>query len=200
MVFIGIKTALAREGIKFNADGALEIGIPFIPYAYASATFMHNKEDIHFGVRLNVNSTSYPSLRAICGFCGPQSNFSPGFQPSTASNFNFTWSQERELSQKATTVTAGLSLLPGVRIFGALPLEEAMKAEATNWSVGGQLGLIPYTSLVLAINNRRQIGFGSRLQFFDHGLAVTASLIVEGTTPGDWKYDKNKLAVGFEFG
>jgi len=200
MVFVGIKAALAREGIKFNADGAVEIGIPFIPYAYASATFMHQYEDIHYGVRLNVNSTGFPHLRALCGFYGSQSNFRPGFQPSSATNFNFTWSNERELSSKAVTVTAGLSLLPGLRIFGSLPLEEAMKAEATNWSFGGQIGLIPFTSLVLAFNQRRQIGLGGRLQISDYGLALTASLIVEGTTPTDWKYDKNKVAIGLEFG
>ena len=45
-----------------------------------------------------------------------------------------------------------------------------------------------------------QIGFGGKFQIAHSGLALTASLIVEGTNPGDWKFDKNKLSVGLEFG
>jgi len=200
MIFVGLKSCLAREGIKFNADGVFEIGFPFIPYIHTSATFMHEKEDFHFGVRLNISSFRPPGLRALCGFYGSQSNFSPGFAPSCSTNFNFVWSQDRQLSAKSTTLIAGLSILPGLKLFGSCPLQDAMDAQVTNWSVGGMIGLIPFTSLVVAMNQRRQIGFGGRIQVHDSGLGITASLLVDGTNPADWKYDPNKLAVGLEFG
>jgi len=59
--------------------------------------------------------------------------------------FNFVWSQESELSVRSTTISLGTEIIPGIRLFGAMDLEGALKLKPNSWSIGAYSGLIPFT-------------------------------------------------------
>lgn len=198
--FVGLKTAMTREKIKFNGDLMFETGIPVVPKLIANATFMHEMDDFQFGVRLNMSTLGIPGIQAIGGICPLLSNYNPGFPASVAPNFNFVWSPEHQPSVRSTTFTAGISPVPGVKVFGSLPLDDVLHTRLWTWSAGVYYGLLPFTSLVLAFNDRRELGLGGRVQLMNSKLALTASIIVETQGPGSFEPDKHRLALGFEIG
>jgi len=86
--------------------------------------------------------------------------------------------------------------VPGVKIFGSVDLDGAMRMAPVQWSVGAVLGFAPTTHFVVAVNDKRQIGIGVRVRVSQNGLALTGTVV---TRPNELGIETNQMTIGLEF-
>ena len=86
--------------------------------------------------------------------------------------------------------------VPGLKVYGSVDLDGAMRMAPQQWSVGALLGVAPTTRFVLAVNDKGQIGIGARLRVSQNGLALTGTVV---TRAHELAIEKNQMAIGLEF-